>query len=163
MLEPILKPWPWYVSGPLIGLTVPALLLLAGKPLGISSSFQSLCALLTARDRRALARDPFHREEGWKVVFVLGLILGGFIAARLLSREPAAFLPAEYHSATGAAKLLAGGFLVGFGSRYAGGCTSGHAITGLSSLQWASLVAVLGFFAGGLAAAGIAFLLGNAG
>jgi len=46
--------------------------------------------------------------------------------------------------------MLGGGFLVGFGARYAGGCTSGHAITGLSDLQLASLIAVIGFFVGGL-------------
>jgi uncharacterized protein len=160
LLEAILNPWPWYVSGPLIGLTVPALLLLSGKALGISSSFQNFCALLFTRDRKALAGKPSYREEGWKMVFALGLVLGGFVASRFLSLERTAFLPESYHSLSGAAKLLVGGFLVGFGSRYAEGCTSGHAITGLSSLQWASLLAVIGFFTGGLAAAGITMLLG---
>lgn len=160
MLEALLRPWPWYVSGPLIGLAVPALLLLSGKALGISGSFQNFCALLFSRDRKALVRKPSYLEESWKMVFVLGLVLGGFVASRFLSLERTAFLPESYHSLSGAVKLLAGGFLVGFGSRYAEGCTSGHAITGLSSLQWASLLAVIGFFTGGLAAAGITLLLG---
>lgn len=157
----ILNPWPWYVSGPLIGLTVPLLLLLTGKALGISGSFRNLCELATAKDPKGLIHSAAYKREGWKVVFAVGLILGGFIASRFLSHGHVAFLPAEYHSLSGAAKLLAGGFLVGFGSRYAEGCTSGHAITGLASLQIASLVAVLGFFSGGLLAAGISLLIGS--
>lgn len=160
MLEALLNPWPWYVSGPLIGLSVPALLLLTGKALGISSSFQNMCVLLFAGDKKAATREPAYLKERWKVAFAAGLVLGGFIAVRFLSLERTPFLPESYHSLSGAAKLLAGGFLVGFGSRYAEGCTSGHAITGLSSLQWASLLAVIGFFTGGLAAAGITMLLG---
>lgn len=164
MREAILGPWPWYVTGPLIGLTVPILLLWTGKALGISGSFGSLCELVlpreVPRDRKTPAPDPAPRRERWKIVFALGLVLGGFIASHLLSAHPTAFLPESYHSAAGAAKLLAGGFLIGFGTRYAEGCTSGHAITGLASLQPASLVAVLGFFAGGLSAAGITLLLG---
>jgi uncharacterized protein len=91
----------------------------------------------------------------------LGLILGGFLASHFMSVGPIAFLPLEYHSVSGGLKLLVGGFLVGFGSRYAEGCTSGHAITGLASLQAGSAVAVLGFFGGGLSAAGITFLMGS--
>lgn len=160
MMEAVFQPWPWYVSGPLIGLSVPLLLLLSGKALGISSSFQNLCGLAFTRDRKALAKDPAYKKEAWKVLFAAGLVLGGFLAARFLSSGHTDFLPSGYHSVSGAFKLLAGGLLVGFGSRYAEGCTSGHAITGLASLQLASLVAVIGFFSGGLAAAGITFLIG---
>ncbi|MDQ3001675.1 MAG: YeeE/YedE family protein [Fibrobacterota bacterium] len=160
MFEAVLNPWPWYVSGPLIGLTVPMLLLLTGKAMGISSSFQDFCTTLFARDRKVLTRQSSYFKEHWKMVFALGLVLGGFVASHFLSLEQTAFLPESYHSLSGAAILGAGGFLVGFGSRYAEGCTSGHAITGLASLQWASLLAVIGFFAGGLAAAGITMLLG---
>jgi uncharacterized protein len=159
-MQAVFNPWPWYVSGPLIGLSVPLLLLLSGKALGISSSFQNLCGILFARDRKALAKDPAHKREAWKVVFAVGVVLGGFLAARLLSSEPMAFLPVEYHSFSGAIKLLTGGMLVGFGSRYAEGCTSGHAITGLASLQFASLMAVIGFFTGGLTAASVTLLIG---
>jgi uncharacterized membrane protein YedE/YeeE len=90
---------------------------------------------------------------------VFGIALGAFIAVRFLSNAPVEFLPAHYHSASGALKLLAGGFLVGFGTRWARGCTSGHAIMGLANFQKPSLYAVLSFFAGGLFAAGIALLL----
>ena len=86
------------------------------------------------------------------MLFVVGIVIGSFIAARLLSAEQAALLPSHYHSAKGAVALLAGGVLVGFGTRYAGGCTSGHAIMGMSGLNWPSLVATLSFFAGGLSA-----------
>lgn len=160
-MENILNPWPWYVSGPLIGLTVPLLLLFSGKALGISGSFQNLCQLATTRDPKGLFRNASYKKESWKVVFAFGLILGGFLASRFLSLNHIAFLPVEYHSISGAVKLLAGGVLVGFGSRYAEGCTSGHAITGLASLQPASIMAVFGFFAGGLSAAGITFLIGS--
>ncbi len=159
MLEAIQNPWPWYISGPLIGITVPMLLLLSGKSLGISSSFQYLCSAASSRGRHGKPANPISQKDRWKVIFALGMILGGFIAAHLLSAEPLKLFPESYHSVSGAAKLLAGGFLVGFGSRYAEGCTSGHAIFGLSSLQLASLVAVFGFFAGGLTAAGIAILV----
>lgn len=160
MMESILDPWPWYITGPLIGLTVPLLLLLSGKALGISGSFHGLCQLATTRDAKGLSKDAAYQRESWKVVFALGLVLGGFLATRFLSQGQIDFLPDDYHSLSGAAKLLAGGFLVGFGSRYAEGCTSGHAITGLASLQPASLVAVSGFFAGGLSAAGLTLLMG---
>jgi uncharacterized membrane protein YedE/YeeE len=98
------------------------------------------------------------RGEAWKAVFAVGVLIGGFVAARLLSTEVPALFPESFHSLAGAAQLLLGGFLVGFGSRYAEGCTSGHAIFGLATLQPGSLVAVLGFFAGGLGAAGLTLL-----
>ncbi len=159
MFDSILDPWPWYVTGPLIGLTVPLLLLLSNKALGISSTFQNLCVTVFSTFTPKLRNDAGNRKESWKIIFAIGLILGGFIVAHFLSRVPIFLFPESYHSLSGAAKLLAGGFLIGFGTRYAEGCTSGHAIFGLSSLQLASLVAVLGFFAGGLVAAAITLLL----
>lgn len=158
MLELIRNPWPWWISGPLIGLMVPALLLFAGKPLGISGSFRYLCSLPGSREKRADGAPNSARGEAWKAVFALGVLFGGFVAARFLSTDFPALFPESFHSFAGAAQLLAGGFLVGFGSRYAKGCTSGHAIFGLATLQPGSLVAVLGFFAGGLGAAGITLL-----
>ena len=158
MLELIRNPWPWWVSGPLIGLMVPTLLLLAGKPLGISGSFRYLCSLPAAGRKDAPAAKA-ARAEAWKAVFALGVLIGGFVAVRFLSSEAPTLFPESFHSLAGAAQLLLGGFLVGFGSRYAEGCTSGHAIFGLSTLQPGSLVAVLGFFAGGLGAAGLSLLI----
>jgi uncharacterized membrane protein YedE/YeeE len=86
------------------------------------------------------------------MVFVLGIGLGGFVGNRLLSAQPLEFLPPAFHSLGGAVRLLIGGFLVGFGARYAGGCTSGHSITGISNLNWPSLLATICFFIGGIAA-----------
>lgn len=149
-MNAILQPWPWYVAGPLIGLTVPLLLFFGGKTLGISSSFRHYCSILLPKSTLAYIRDNDWRAESWNLIFVGGIIVGAFIAANFLSAVHPVFLPSTYHSASGVAKLLIGGILVGFGTRYANGCTSGHTIMGLSNLQWPSLVASIGFFAGGL-------------
>lgn len=146
----LLRPWPWYVAGPLIGLTVPALLLLVGKPFGISSSFRHLGALCSPRTGIEYLKNDDWRGESWNLLFVVGILIGGGIAASLFSADPISFLPGEYQSWTGALKLLVGGLLVGFGTRYADGCTSGHTIMGLSTLNWSSLAASICFFAGGL-------------
>lgn len=173
MLDFISQPWPWYVAGPLIGLTVPALLLLGGKQFGISANLRSVCAMLPTKV------DFFRmdwRSQTWNLVFVLGIALGGLLAATWLANpDPIALSQAtkadlgmlgitEFEglvpgalfswsalaSVRGFVLIVVGGFLVGFGSRYAGGCTSGHAISGLADLQLPSLIAVIGFFAGGL-------------
>ncbi len=167
-------PWPWYVAGPLIGLTVPALLLLGNKPFGISSSLRHICAACFP------ANLPFFnynwRDEIWNILFVLGILVGGYIGGILLqnpndivvapdTREAltrlgisdfSGLLPSDLFatgnilSLKGLVFLVAGGFLIGFGTRYAGGCTSGHAIMGLSNLQWPSLVATVCFMASGI-------------
>jgi uncharacterized membrane protein YedE/YeeE len=98
------------------------------------------------------------RKEIWNLLFVAGISLGGFLGVRVLAAGPVHLLPEGSASLRGALTLLSGGFLVGFGARYAGGCTSGHAITGLSTLQKASAISVLSFFAGGLATAAITHL-----
>lgn len=173
--ELLRQPWPWYVAGPLIGLTVPALLLIGNKVFGISSNLRHLCAMLPGSSRVAFFNYDWRRER-WNLVFALGIILGGFVGGVLLANpEPlrvsastvrdlealgvradgtlaptALFSWQNLLSWRGLTLMVGGGFLVGFGSRYAGGCTSGHAISGLSNLQLPSLVAVIGFFAGGL-------------
>jgi uncharacterized membrane protein YedE/YeeE len=175
MLDLLQQPWPWYVAEPLIGLTVPALLLVGNKALGISSALRHMCAACVPAGIPFLTYN--WRAETWNLVFVLGIALGGFIGYRFMghpdavsiSPETVRDLQAEMHLTDftgllpnelfalnnlsnwkGWVFLVLGGFLVGFGTRYAGGCTSGHAISGLSNLQWVSLVAVVGFFAGGL-------------
>lgn len=149
-MEWILQPWPWYVSGPLIGLMVPALLLLAGKTFGVSTSFQHIGAMCSPKTKLPYLKDYDWRQESWRLVLVVGIALGGFIGVNLLSAEPAQLLPDHYYSWGGVLQLIIGGLLVGFGVRYADGCTSGHTIMGLSNLQWSSLVASVSFFAGGL-------------
>lgn len=172
-IEWIKQPWPWWVAGPLIGLTVPALLILGNKTFGISSSLRHICASCVP------AGIPFFtynwKKETWNLMFVLGILIGGFLAATFLSNpntivvaeatqqdlaalgitDYSSLLPAEIFSwdklftGTGLLFFVIGGFLVGFGTRYAGGCTSGHAIMGISSLQWPSVVATIFFMVGG--------------
>lgn len=163
ILQSIFEPWPWYVAGPLIGLTVPMMLLIGGKNLGISSSFRHLCAALLPKSGLAYLRGYEWRKESWNLFFAGGLVLGGFAATFLLSSHPMPVLPPEIHTPLGALRLLGGGFLIGFGTRYAAGCTSGHSIMGLSNLQKASLAATLAFFAGGLTAAAIHIAMGLGG
>ena len=170
-------PWPWWISGPLIGLTVPLLLWVGGRYLGVSANFRHLCAAWLPR-KPAFFHYDWRREGLWNLVFGVGMVLGGAIGFRLLS-DPAAAprLSAATGSALAASGLalapvappellswealgtprglvtmVLGGFLVGFGARWAGGCTSGHAIFGLATGRLSSLVAVLGFFAGGIVA-----------
>jgi len=146
----ILQPWPWYVSGPLIGLMVPALLLLAGRSFGVSTSFQHLGAMCSPHSKLPYFRSYDWRNNNWRLVFVIGIMLGSFIGSSLLSATPTRFLPADYYSWGGVIILAIGGILIGFGTRYASGCTSGHTIMGLSNLKWPSLVASISFFIGGL-------------
>lgn len=161
------------MAGPLIGLVVPALLLLGNKPFGISANFRHACAACMP------AKIPFFqyewKKESWNIFFILGITAGAFLATLwlknplpvqvhpALAKELAAhgihdyshLVPEELFSFSsllsirGLIIMVAGGFLVGFGSRYAGGCTSGHAIMGLATLQWPSLVATCCFMAGG--------------
>lgn len=173
MLQWLQQPWPWYIAGPMIGLMVPLLLLIGNKSLGISSSLRHICAACLPQ------KIPFFqynwKKEAWNLFFVAGVLIGGYIAATLLaSPTPVQVnekLLAELHQYgiynhdslvpvdifnwaglltwKGFLLMIAGGFLVGFGTRYAGGCTSGHSIMGLSNLQWSSLVATCCFMAGG--------------
>lgn len=151
MLEWILEPWPWYVSGPMIGLTVPILFLLTGRSFGISSSLRHIGASCGPRTKLPyLTKDYNWRDHIWNLIFVVGILLGAFIGNYFLSSEQVSFLPESYYNLTGVVLLFAGGVLIGFGTRYAGGCTSGHTITGISTLQTSSLVATIFFFVGGL-------------
>lgn len=150
-MREIMSPWPWWVSGTLIGLTVPLLYLLAGKAFGISTSLQQIGAMCVPNSKFDYLRKHDRTGHLWTLVFVVGIALGAFIASHFLSADPVSLLPSMFKSPAGAAKLLGGGFLIGFGTRYAGGCTSGHSITGISNLNWPSLLATICFFAGGLA------------
>jgi uncharacterized protein len=176
LLELISRPWPWYVAGPLIGLFVPALLLLGNRQFGISSNLRHLCAAI-APGRIEFFRYDWEHAGMWNLTFLAGVFAGGFIGARLLGTGDVAitadttamltqlgvhdfsgFAPREIFSWSGlltfrgATSIIGGGLLVGFGTAYAGGCTSGHAISGLAAVERASLLAVIGFFAGGLLA-----------
>jgi uncharacterized membrane protein YedE/YeeE len=134
----------------LIGLVVPLLLLLVGKSFGVSSSFRHLCSICLPGSKLDYLRSNDWRAESWNLLFAVGVIIGAGIAVFFLSSSPVELLPESYSNRRGALLLLVGGILVGFGTRYADGCTSGHSIMGMSSLNWPSLVATISFFAGGL-------------
>ena len=154
----IMQPWPWWFSGILIGLTVPLLYFLTAQGFGISTSFQQIGAICAPNSKLPYLRDFNKRKGMWTLMFAVGIAAGGFIGNHFLSAEPVEFLPDSYMGVGGAIRLLIGGILVGFGTRYAGGCTSGHAITGISNLNWPSLVATIFFFVGGLS---VTWGLGN--
>jgi uncharacterized membrane protein YedE/YeeE len=173
MIEWIKQPWPWWISGPLIGLMVPALLIIGNKPFGISSSLKHICAACIPANISFFKYD--WKKEAWSLFLVAGVVIGAFIAWNWLSyhnisinpklmselknygiSNSSQMVPEEvisWHSLAtlkGFVMIIVGGFLVGFGTRYGDGCTSGHAIMGLSNLQWSSLVATCSFFGGGM-------------
>lgn len=141
--------WEWYIAGPLIGLFVPLSLYFGNKMFGISSTFTQICSAFAPRNLKSFFTYD-HEKDGWKVSFVTGILLGGYISQHLLNYETVRFLPDHYYSLEGYVTLFFGGILVGFGTRYANGCTSGHSITGISTLQLSGLVATISFFIGGL-------------
>ena len=175
-------PWPWYVGGPLIGLMVPLLLLLGNKTFGISANLRHACAILLP----GAAKPGFFRydwrNERWNLMFAAGLVLGGILAGLVFANPEATRLSVkaihslqslgvrlrpglvppellDLHRPVVWRILSLSGLLVGLGTRYGGGCTSGHAITGLSTLQFPSLVATVSFFVGGILSANFLFPL----
>ena len=171
----IFQTWPWYVSGFLIGMIMLSLIYF-GKAFGMSSNLRSLCSMAGAGKYVSFFNFDW-KSQRWNLVVVLGAMLGGFVAVHFMSdpsnidinpktiaqlvqlgidapngklMPDALFGPQIWQSPKSILILLIGGILIGFGTRYAGGCTSGHAISGLSNLQLPSLKAVIGFFIGGL-------------
>ena len=140
---------PWYIAGPLIGLFVPLLLIIGNKQLGISSSFDYICSVISTESGRVFKKYDF-KNNSWKFYFVIGIVIGAFISNGILLTNKVSFLPEEYYSFEGILLLFFGGILVGFGTRYANGCTSGHAIMGISLLKKSSILSTLSFFISGL-------------
>lgn len=174
MTEFITQPWSWWFSGTMIA-SIMFFLLYFGQSFGFSSNLRTICAA-AGLGKKTKFFDFNWKSQTWNLVFLVGAIVGGFIVKQFLSTEtpvkislatindlsklgiaaPTSLQPAELFSLDailsikGFLVLAIGGLMVGFGSRYAGGCTSGHAISGLSDLQLPSLIAVIGFFIGGL-------------
>jgi hypothetical protein len=175
MLDIIQQTWSWWFSGALIA-GIMFLLLFFGQSFGFSANLRTICS--AAGCGKSVKFFDFNwRSQIWNLVFLIGAVIGGFIANQFLSNgnpviisentitdlaklgmaAPTSAQPPELFSIKAALTLKGflvlaiGGLLVGFGSRYGGGCTSGHAISGLSDLQLPSLIAVIGFFIGGLA------------
>ena len=174
MTEFITQPWSWWFSGAMIA-GIMFFLIYFGKTFGFSSNLSTICAA-AGLGKRVKFFDFNWKAQIWNLVFLIGAMVGGFIAKQYLSNDvpvqisqatiadlnqlgfaaPASLQPAELFSLEAAFSLKGflllafSGLMVGFGTRYAGGCTSGHAISGLSALQIPSLIAVLGFFIGGL-------------
>ncbi|MBR9914703.1 MAG: YeeE/YedE family protein [Algicola sp.] len=171
----IFEPWPWYISGPMIAFIM-FLLIMVGKNFGMSGNLRTMCTICGAGKKAEFFNFDW-KSQRWNLVVVLGAIIGGFIGSHFLSTDMSvainpdtitdlnalgfndageAYVPSELFNLDAlwnlkSVGLLAlAGLLVGFGTRYAGGCTSGHAISGLSDLQIPSLIAVIGFFIGGL-------------
>jgi uncharacterized protein len=176
MVAFVSAPWPWYVAGPAIGLFAPALLILGNRVFGVSSSLRHLCSAVLP-GRLDHFRYDWKRTGLWNLLFVAGILVGGFLVSHwggsqnvaISDQTRLALTKLGIHDFSGLAprevftwsalltlkgfvSVILGGFLVGFGTAYAGGCTSGHAISGLADLQLPSLIAVAGFFAGGLIA-----------
>jgi uncharacterized protein len=174
MIHVLSQPWPWYISGPAIA-CIMGILIFSGKTFGFSANLSNICSMLGAG--KWVPYFGFSwKEQRWNLLFLVGSVMGGYIASRYFpSPQPLSIAPAtiadlkELHipfdgkmepgmifrwdyllTVPGIFIFLGGGILIGFGTRYAGGCTSGHAITGLSNLQMPSLIAVIGFFIGGL-------------
>ena len=178
-IEWIKQPWPWYVAGPLIGLLVPFLLLIGNKTFGISSSLRHICAACVPANISFFKYD--WKKEIWNLFFVGGIVVGAFLVSQFFSNpnpvqlnpglasdlrahgisDFRGMVPTELFNwnslltLKGIVMIVIGGFLVGFGTRYAGGCTSGHAIMGLSNLQLPSLIATISFMIGGFIVANL--------
>ena len=175
MTDFIMNPWPWYVAGPLITLIMFFQMYL-GKKLGVSSNFQTMCSVAGANKLADYFRIDV-KSKIWGFVFIVGIVIGGYISANYLSYDHKVnlsshtvsslkqlgfdpiddeYVPSKIYDLRGGKNtegiliLLIGGIFVGFGARYANGCTSGHAISGTSNLQIPSFIALAGFFIGGL-------------
>lgn len=176
IIELISQPWHWAFSGVMIAFNM-FLLLYFGRQFGVSSTLRTMCAVGGA-GKNIPFFDFDWKNQIWNIVFIVGAVIGGYIASHFLQSpapidiapstiahlqeigvaapQGSEYLPTELFnfevlfSLKGFILIIVGGFLIGFGTRWAGGCTSGHAISGLSNLQIPSLIAVIGFFIGGL-------------
>lgn len=188
----VTRPWPWWIAGPLLGLTVPFVYWYGGRKWGVSSNLKHLCAAMLPTRGIEYFRYDWWKEGAWHLSMAAGMVVGGFVGGHVIA-NPVPYVDISMATVTdlhelglenlfglvppelvswdallslsGLAVVGGGGFLVGFGARYANGCTSGHAVSGLANVQRSSLVAVIGFFVGGLISTHILlpFLVGGGG
>ena len=173
----ISQPWHWAFSGFMISVVL-FIMNYLGKSFGVSTTFKVMCSAVGAGKKYSFFNINM-KDEYWRIAFAVGTIFGGFLTFLFFqSPEPVAIseetithlqvwgihypettaegrglIPEDlfnFSNPGGIILLIVGGFLIGFGSRYAAGCTSGHAITGLAHMQLPSLITVIGFFIGGL-------------
>ncbi|RZJ35324.1 MAG: YeeE/YedE family protein [Flavobacterium sp.] len=175
-MELLSQTWPWYVSGFLIGMIM-LLLIYFGKVFGMSSNLRTLCSIGGAGKFVPFFNFDW-RAQRWNLAVIMGAMIGGYVAVHFMADPSNVALNPKTISELNELGidppkngnllpdilfgkqalqypkmifvLVMGGVLIGFGTRYAGGCTSGHAISGLSNLQIPSLKAVIAFFVGGL-------------
>jgi len=183
MRQLLVEPWPWYVTGPLIGLMVPLLLIMGNRQFGVSGSMRALCAAAVPGNVEFFRYD--WKQSGlWNIALAGGIVIGAVLTAYSVGVStpdvspsthaalaalglgaPHGLIPAELFSWSslftlrGFVAMIGGGFLVGFGASYGGGCTSGHGVTGMATLQPASAVALMSIFAGGVFATFVLFPL----
>ena len=149
-----LPPIHWAIAGAVIAAVTLCLLLVSNRRLGISTGLEDICSLAVALPY--FQRSAVTSGRGWRLPFLVGLTLGGVLSAVLAGGWHPTWALGVFDTAIGlgpAGKLawmFAGGILIGFGTRLANGCTSGHGVFGISNLEFPSMVAAISFFAGGI-------------
>ena len=163
---PLIAPrWSPYVAGLGLGAVIALSFLLANKPIGFSSSFARIAALLSRRAHDGSVQEEYFRTEveprvGWEMLLFLGACAGAATAALLSRTWHMSFVDSRWIDVTGSSlwwprALVAfiGGMVMAFGARWAGGCTSGHGLSGTAQLVASSWLAAFCFFVGGAATA----------
>lgn len=160
--------WSPYAAGAGIGVLSWLTLLVSGHPIGCSTSFARTAGMIEKLFRGGKVEEKlFYREippvVDWQWMLVAGMVLGAALSAWLSGDLRLQWIPPKWEAAFGDDRLtriavaVAGGILLGFGSRWAGGCTSGHGISGTMLLALSSWVSACCFFIGGIATAVLIF------
>ncbi len=144
--------WPWWLGGIAIGLLVPFMYFFLSTALGVSTGYGNLLKIIISKAKlRWLNTDTFKNRFNWRFIFIIGMIIGGFLSARVsgmaLGTEQMGLFTAstDWRGISYYAWFFGGGLLLGLGARLAGGCTSGHSIHGIATLQKSSILATIFF------------------
>lgn len=146
---------PWYIAGPLIGLMVPLLLFVREKQFGLSSSYRYIGSFILPKNSYF---NYDRSKDAWQVHFAIGIVCAAVLIFQFDLYTPQNLDSSkeylrhfqEVYSLQNWLMFAVGGIFVGFGARYAGGCTAGHCIMGNSILSLSSILSTCMFFAGGL-------------